>query len=123
MRGTGVNDPTDPDDRYGREVSDDLNIRRQDLGQVFLTRASRLPGRSLHLAVALQLIATAQSSYRVPLSNVATQVFGLNRNAKYRALAWLERAGLVQVERKIGRSPLVTILYPGTGDVGRTQRV
>jgi hypothetical protein len=46
----------------------------------------------------------------VALSNVALQQFGLTRNAKYRALGWLEEAGLVRVDRKLGRSPLVTIL-------------
>jgi hypothetical protein len=38
--------------------------------------------------------------------------FGLDRNAKYRALTWLEDAGLVSVERKLGRAPVVTILSP-----------
>jgi hypothetical protein len=46
------------------------------------------------------------------LSNVSGHRFGLDRNAKYRALAWLERAGLVTVERKLGRAPVVTILPP-----------
>jgi hypothetical protein len=46
----------------------------------------------------------------VPLSNLSTLRFGLDRNAKYRGLAWLEQAGLVAVKRKLGRAPLVTIL-------------
>jgi DNA-binding transcriptional ArsR family regulator len=46
----------------------------------------------------------------VELSNIATLEFGLDRNAKYRTLAWLERAGLVRVERRRGRSPVVTLL-------------
>jgi hypothetical protein len=43
------------------------------------------------------------------LSNIASQRFGIDRNAKYRALIWLERAGLVSVERGLGRAPMVTI--------------
>jgi hypothetical protein len=39
----------------------------------------------------------------------------LDRNAKYRGLAWLEQAGLVTVERKIGRPPMVTIMDVGGG--------
>jgi hypothetical protein len=48
----------------------------------------------------------------VPLSNTSSIRFGLDRNAKYRALVWLEGAGLIAVERKLGRAPLVTILMP-----------
>jgi len=46
----------------------------------------------------------------VPLGNIAASTFGLNRNAKYRALMWLEMAGLVKVTRKLGRPPLVALL-------------
>ena len=60
--------------------------------------------------MALQLITNAQRTDQVALSNVALQQFGLTRNAKYRALGWLEKAGLVRVECKLGRSPLVTLL-------------
>jgi DNA-binding transcriptional ArsR family regulator len=76
----------------------------------WLARAARLPGKFMHLAVALQLIATEQQNVRVELSNLACESFGLNRNAKYRALFSLEGAGLIIVKRKRGRSPLVTIL-------------
>ena len=76
----------------------------------WLERAARLPGKSMQAAVVLQLIAAAQETHRVVLGNLACQRFGLNRNAKYRALRSLENAGLVDVERKLGRSPVVTIL-------------
>jgi hypothetical protein len=76
----------------------------------WLARAARLPGKSMHLAVALQLISTDQKTVRVELSNLACESFGLNRNAKYRALLCLESAGLIFVKRKRGRSPVVTIL-------------
>ena len=75
----------------------------------WLTKAARLPGRSLHLAVLLVYLAKAANTRQVELSNSASQQFGLDRNAKYRGLCWLEEAGLVRVERKIGRSPAVTI--------------
>jgi hypothetical protein len=45
----------------------------------------------------------------IPLSNITSLRFGLDRNAKYRALAWLEEAGLIAVERKLGRAPIVTL--------------
>lgn len=79
----------------------------------WLTIAAQLPGKSLHLATVLQSLARAQNIERVLLSNLACQEFGIDRNAKYRALAWLESAGLIAVERKLGRSPLVIILDHG----------
>jgi hypothetical protein len=82
----------------------------------WIMAAARLPGRTLHLALALQVLASANSSCKVELSNVASLQFGLDRNAKYRALAWLERAGLVRVERKVGRSPIVALLRHSGAD-------
>jgi hypothetical protein len=76
----------------------------------WLEVAATLPGKSLHAAVALWYAAGLTKSASIPLSNIAGLRFGLDRNAKYRALAWLERAGLVRVERKLGRAPVVTIL-------------
>jgi hypothetical protein len=79
----------------------------------WLAQAARLPGKCLHLATVLQSLARAQDIKQVMLSNSVCQKFGFDRNAKYRALAWLEGAGLIAVERKLGRSPLVTIVDRG----------
>ena len=76
----------------------------------WLFAAARPPGRSLQVGIALWYEAGRHESHIVPLGNIAAHAFGLDRNAKYRALAWLERAGLVKVERKLGRSPIVTLL-------------
>ena len=76
----------------------------------WLEAAARLPGKSLHTGVALWYVAGLTRSPTVALSNLSGGKFGLDRNAKYRALAWLESAGLVRVERKLGRAPVVTIL-------------
>ena len=76
----------------------------------WLEAAARLPGKSLHAGVALWFAAGLLRSDKIPLSNLSGHRFGCDRNAKYRALAWLEGAGLVRVERKLGRAPIVTIL-------------
>jgi hypothetical protein len=76
----------------------------------WLEAAARLPGKSLHAGIALWYAAGRARSRSVPLSNISGLQFGLDRNAKYRALGWLERAGLVKVQRKIGRTPVVTLL-------------
>jgi DNA-binding transcriptional ArsR family regulator len=86
---------------------------RLELHPDWLERAARLPGKAMHLAVALLRIAAAEQVHRVSLSNLFCERFGLNRNAKYRALRSLEDAGLVAVERKLGQSPIVTILDSG----------
>lgn len=76
----------------------------------WLEAAARLPGKSLHTGIALWSSALQTKSETIPLSNVAGCRFGLERNAKYRALEWLEGAGLISVERGPGKTPLVTIL-------------
>jgi hypothetical protein len=75
----------------------------------WLSAAARLPGKSLHVGIALWFMGGLQKSRIVSLSNITSLCFGLERNAKYRGLAWLEEAGLVAVERKLGRTPIVTI--------------
>ena len=81
----------------------------------WLEAAARLPGKSIHAGIALWYVAGLTRSRSVPLSNIAGCRFGLDRNAKYRALHWLEGAGLIAVERKLGRAPVVTILDRETG--------
>lgn len=76
----------------------------------WLCAAARLPGRSLHAGIALWYADGISRSSSVPLSNISSLRFGLDRNAKYRALGWLEGAGLIAVERKLGQAPLITIL-------------
>jgi DNA-binding transcriptional ArsR family regulator len=44
------------------------------------------------------------------LSTVSAAEFGVGRNANYRALIWLEQAGLMKVERELGRRTLAAIL-------------
>ncbi len=76
----------------------------------WLETAAALPGRSLHAGIALWYAAGLTRSASVPLSNISGLRFGLDRNAKYRALGWLEGAGLITVERKLGRAPVVTLV-------------
>jgi hypothetical protein len=62
--------------------------------------------------MAVWFMAGLRKSRTVPVSNVSGLQFGLDRNAKYRALEWLENAKLISVERQVGRAPIVTILEP-----------
>src|SRR5205823_1319932 len=82
-------------------------------------RAAALPGRARHLACALWFEALCRpgKSPTVALPPRTLRRFGLAaRTTYYRALAVLVAAGLVHVETRRGRPPLVTILpTPGPG--------
>jgi DNA-binding GntR family transcriptional regulator len=73
--------------------------------------ATALPGR-YPLAVALVIRFRAgleKTGSKLRLTSKMLERFGINRQAGYRALATLKDAGLVIVDRKSGRCPLVSI--------------
>ena len=135
-------DPYDPD-RLGRPVSEAAlealrsapgrpRLPRPAKGELYLggpipmgwaERATALPGRAWHLACALwfEALCSAGRSPTVQLPPRTLRRFGLgSRTTLYRALAALAAAGLVSVEARRGRTPLVTILpVPGVGPEGR----
>lgn len=76
----------------------------------WLAEAMRLPGRALHVATVLWFRAGLTRSATVSLSLSKLQDVGVARTTASRALAALERAGLVEVVRAPGRRPQVTIL-------------
>ena len=79
----------------------------------WLSVAAKLPGKSLHAGLAIWYAAEHWRSDQVALSNIDACEFGLNRNAKYRALQWLEMAGLISVKRMPGQPPLVSVVRDG----------
>lgn len=93
-------------------LSLELDCLRGPIPTAWIIAAARLPGRSLHVGMALWVISEINQSCIVPLTNLASQYFGLDRNSKYRGLSCLEHHGLITVRRKLGRPPIVTIL-PG----------
>jgi hypothetical protein len=79
----------------------------------WLGQACRLTGeKALATALAIWfLVGLRQRKHDLSLSTACLELFGvLNRSAKYRAITALEKAGLIRVERKRGKNPLVTIL-------------
>jgi hypothetical protein len=61
--------------------------------------------------VALYLLDRAAWSENVPLGNRVLEKYGINRWAKWRALEELRRAGLIAVEARRGRPPLVKVRW------------
>lgn len=80
------------------------------IGWPWLAAAARLPGRTLHVALTVRLLAGMQHAGPVALSSARLEEAGVSRHAAYRALHHLEEAGLVEVVRRRGRQPRVTIL-------------
>ena len=76
----------------------------------WVTAAACLPGKALHVGVALWQRAGKTKSRKVGLNLSRLDELGVGRSTASRALMALERAQLVSVERKHGRHPRVTIL-------------
>ena len=60
--------------------------------------------------VLLQHMAWQNDRAAFPLSNAVLVKYGVSREIKRRALAALEAAGLIVVERRHGRAPVVTLI-------------
>jgi len=76
--------------------------------------ASNLPGKAL--AVWLLILfwsGVERTSQDIPIRPGTIERFGISRQSSYRALAALERAGLISVDRQRGRAALVTIRDAG----------
>jgi hypothetical protein len=74
--------------------------------------AAALPGRALEVGLCLWRLAGATRSATVTFGNADLVAFGIDRAAKSRALAALEEANLIGVEREPGRFPVVTLPVP-----------
>ena len=76
----------------------------------WIRKAAGVEGKTLHVAIALWFLAGLNRSRKVALSQSTLRLFGVSRQASYRALTRLETAELVSVNRHRGRNPIVTIL-------------
>jgi hypothetical protein len=72
-------------------------------------QACRLLGKAFHVAVAIWDLHSLKKSAKVALAHKHLSIFSVGRFAAYRALKCLETAGMISVERKPGRAPVVTI--------------
>ena len=75
----------------------------------WLGAAAKLPGRTLHVAMAIWLEVSLAKKPRAILRNKTLKHFGVSRKAAYASLKRLENAGLIRVDRHNGRLPRVTI--------------
>jgi hypothetical protein len=77
----------------------------------WLTAAAKLRGKApLTVALAIWFEAGRKRSKEIRLTAAILRRFGVNRKAKYTALASLENAGLVRIQRRPRKNPIVTVL-------------
>lgn len=81
----------------------------------WLSKAARLPGKTLNVGLALWWLNGMTTTPSVKLTRRALELFEVGRDAASAALSRLEHAELVQVDRRIGRRPLVVILQQESG--------
>jgi DNA-binding transcriptional ArsR family regulator len=74
--------------------------------------AVRLPGSAAHVSVALWLRQSEVGRRRFEFSLTGWGELGISRSSVDRGLRSLESAGLVDVQRRRGRDPVVTLLDP-----------
>ncbi|MCZ7646229.1 MAG: hypothetical protein M5U26_13260 [Planctomycetota bacterium] len=76
----------------------------------WLTRAAALPGKALTVGLAIWFQAGLTGKAEVKLTQATLVHFNVGRKAAYRALDFLQAAGLIAANRANGRCPRVTLL-------------
>ena len=72
--------------------------------------ATALPGKTLHVALAIWFQVGLERSPTVKLSQKRLARFSVSRDAKYDALKRLADAGLIEVKQSAGQSPTITVI-------------
>jgi hypothetical protein len=105
---TEVRDKKEP--RYLPHHKPGENFLKGPVPQDWLACAAKQPGKAFHVGVAIWFQAGIVRSRKVKLSHKALRNWGIKRNTAYRAIAALEKAKLISVDRHRGRNPVVIIL-------------
>jgi hypothetical protein len=75
----------------------------------WLQQAAKLPGKTLHVALALWYAAGRSNQRTVKLTHEVLALFGVDRHAGRRAVDRMAAVGLVSADCKRGRCPIVTL--------------
>jgi hypothetical protein len=78
----------------------------------WLSQAAELPGKALHLALAIQWLSGMSKGAPVKVPKKVLATFGLSMDAYRDGLKRLEAAGLITVMRLPGQSPFVRVVQP-----------
>jgi len=75
----------------------------------WITSASKLGGRALHVAIAVAFLDGFAQTGEITLKPSVIQQLGIERTSGYRALMKMEKAGMITVSRRRGAAPIVCI--------------
>ena len=76
----------------------------------WLIAAAELPGKTFIVGIVIWFRCGLCKSSTITLPSTVLSLFHIDRSAKSRALDSLEKASLITVERRSGKSPVVTVL-------------
>ena len=79
--------------------------------KLWLVRLAETRANACAYRVALYLLDRACWSRQVTLSTATMRKLGVSRNGKRGALRQLRRAGLIAVEERLRKSPIVTVRF------------
>jgi hypothetical protein len=94
-----------PDPSNGRFIKGPLPL-------AWFEGAAALPGRALHVALAIWFQVGLERSSTIKLGQKRASQFSVSRDAKYDALKRMTEAGLIEVEQSPGQAPRVTVVHP-----------
>ena len=92
------------------EIPQKAPFLRGPIPLAWLSEAAKLPGKTLNVALALLWRHGMARGKPFKLTRMALKTLNVERDAASAGLARLEQAGLIQVERKPGQRPTVSIL-------------
>ena len=84
---------------------------RGPLPLAWFTPAAKLPGKALHVGLAVWFEHGRRKKDEFKLTTAILKRFGVGRKAGYRALGALSREGLIEVRRAPGKNPTVTLRH------------
>jgi DNA-binding transcriptional ArsR family regulator len=109
--------------RRGRQFSTIRNkFIKGPLDFVWLSEARQLGVTALWVGLGLWFLRGLRRSNSFVVSNLTMREWGVQPDAKARALRALERAGLIRVERQGKRSPQVTLVVGNPSNGGDSTR-
>lgn len=76
----------------------------------WLARASKLPGKTLHIACAIWFVASLHRTPTIRLAPYALRNFGVSRDCCYDSLRRLADAELIALSTRRGRIPRLTLV-------------
>jgi hypothetical protein len=106
--------PSTSDSRKGRRAPTQDKFIMGPISIAWVCQAGRLRGCALLVGLVLWYLKGLRSSKTFIVSNVIMKGWHIKPHAKRRALRTLERAGLVTIEWRGRRSPLVTLIIPSS---------